>query len=113
MSHRLRLQGYHLIRYRDPVKLSDNIAELAPDLVIVNGRDFPLHWQVLSAEISILGMTGTTVILASPSCPQNFGQFKELKISWLEYTGSIDKNIFRACLDQASQAKHISVSDTE
>lgn len=112
ISHRLRLQGYEIIRYRDPVKLSDNIIELAPDLVVINGQDFPLHWQVLSAEIRMLRRTDTTVIVVSSSRPQNFEQFEKLKIVWLEYSGEIDKTIFRACLDKASQFKKITVSTT-
>lgn len=113
MSHRLRLQGYTLVRYRDPVKLSDNVAELAPALVVINARDFPLHWQILTAEISLLGLSDTAVILAGPSCPQNFNQYQARNLCWLEYDGSIDKNKMRACLAAVLPAKFLTSSNGE
>lgn len=105
MSHRLRLLGYDIIRFRDPVKLTDTITELAPKLLIVNGQDFPLHWQVLGAEISLLGMSEIALIIATSSFPRNIEQFKGMKVCWLEYAGSIDKNMIHACLEKLLPAK--------
>ena len=67
VSHRSRLQKYSVIRYRDPVKLSDNIPELRPDALIIRYVDFPLHWELFIAELGCLGGSQTTkVILFTP-----------------------------------------------
>jgi hypothetical protein len=47
---RLRLGRYSVIRYRDPIKLSDNLEELSPDLVVIKVSDYPLHWQILASQ---------------------------------------------------------------
>ncbi|MEN6297326.1 MAG: hypothetical protein ABFC92_05175 [Rectinema sp.] len=39
------------LRYRDPLRVLDYIAELEPDAVIVRQKDFPLHEQLLAALI--------------------------------------------------------------
>jgi hypothetical protein len=54
VSHRSRLMGHSVIRYRDAVKLADNLPELKPDFVIVRVMDFPLHWELLAAELAFL-----------------------------------------------------------
>ncbi len=51
VSHRSRLQKYSVVRYRDPVKLADNLPEIHPDLLIVRFKDFPSHWELLAAEL--------------------------------------------------------------
>jgi hypothetical protein len=51
VSHRSRLQKYSVVRYRDPVKLADNLPEIHPDLLIVRFKDFPFHWELLAAEL--------------------------------------------------------------
>ena len=67
VSHRSRLQKCSVIRYRDPVKLSDNIPELRPDALIIRYADFPLHWELFIAELRCLeGLQTTKVILFTP-----------------------------------------------
>ncbi len=39
------------MRYRDPVKLADSLEELHPDVLIIRFEDYPLHWELLAAEI--------------------------------------------------------------
>jgi len=51
VAHRSRLHKYSVIRYRDPVKLADNLPELRPELIIIRGLDFPLHWEVLASQL--------------------------------------------------------------
>jgi hypothetical protein len=51
VSHRLRLHRFSIIRYRDPVKLSDNLAELRPELLVVRHEDFPLHGELLASQL--------------------------------------------------------------
>lgn len=55
ISHRLRLRHYAVVRYRDPVKLSDNLQELRPELLVVRKEDYPLHWVVLAAQLRCSG----------------------------------------------------------
>jgi hypothetical protein len=50
-AHRSRLQNYAVIRYRDPVKLADNLPEINPDILIVRFEDFPIHAELLAAEL--------------------------------------------------------------
>lgn len=38
-----------VIRYRDPVRVLDSIAELKPGAVVMRQKDFPLHAQLLTA----------------------------------------------------------------
>jgi|GEM_PF-850832 hypothetical protein len=51
VAHRSRLHKYNVIRYRDPVKLADNLAELKPELIIIRGVDFPRHWEVIASQL--------------------------------------------------------------
>jgi hypothetical protein len=51
VAHRSRLQKYSVIRYRDPVKLADSLPELNPDVLIIRFEDYPLHAELLAAEI--------------------------------------------------------------
>jgi hypothetical protein len=67
VSHRSRLQKYSIIRYRDPVKLADNIPELRPDALIIRLEDFPLHWELFPFELNCLGtLQNTKIILFTP-----------------------------------------------
>lgn len=67
VSHRARLQKYSVIRYRDPVKLADNIPELRPDALIIRFEDFPFHWELFSSELQFMeGMQNTRLILFTP-----------------------------------------------
>ncbi len=50
VSHRCRLRRFRIVRYRDPVKLADNLLELKPDLVVARQEDYPLHWEALAAQ---------------------------------------------------------------
>jgi hypothetical protein len=45
------LKRHSIVRYRDPVKLADNLQELSPDSVFIRGADFPLHWMELLAQL--------------------------------------------------------------
>ena len=47
----LRPLGFETIRYRNPVKVMDNLEEIAPDAVVVSALDFPRHWKALSQDI--------------------------------------------------------------
>jgi hypothetical protein len=47
----LRDADVSVIRYRDPLRVLDYIAELAPDALIVRQKDFPLHAQLLAVLI--------------------------------------------------------------
>lgn len=51
VAHRSRLQNYAVIRYRDPVKLADNLPEINPDALVIRYDDFPLHAELLAAEL--------------------------------------------------------------
>lgn len=51
VTHRARLQKYSVARYRDPVKLADSLQELHPDALVIRFEDYPLHWELLAAEI--------------------------------------------------------------
>ncbi|HCO48429.1 MAG TPA: hypothetical protein DIT55_02940 [Spirochaetaceae bacterium] len=51
VTHRSRLQKYSVARYRDPVKLADSLPELHPDVLIIRFEDYPLHWELLAAEV--------------------------------------------------------------
>jgi hypothetical protein len=51
VAHRSRLHNYSVARYRDPVKLADNLPELRPELVVIRGIDFPLHWEMLASQL--------------------------------------------------------------
>lgn len=68
VAHRSRLQNYAVIRYRDPVKLADNLPEINPDVLIVRYEDFPLHAELLAAELRCADtarMTKVVLIAAS------------------------------------------------
>lgn len=62
-AHRTRLDKYQVIRYRDPVKLVDNLGELKPDLVIVRQRDFPLHASLIAAALAFGRQTVSSKVL--------------------------------------------------
>jgi hypothetical protein len=44
----LKPLGFEIIRYRNPVKAIDNMAEIGPDAVLISARDFPRHWKVVA-----------------------------------------------------------------
>ena len=68
VAHRSRLQKYSVVRYRDPVKLADSLPELHPDILIVRREDFPLHWELLAAELLCLaGMRNVRMLVFSAS----------------------------------------------
>lgn len=63
VSQRCRLQGYTVVRYRDPVKLADNLPELKPDVLVVRHKEFPAHGELLAAQLRCGEHgEGTTVI---------------------------------------------------
>jgi len=51
VAHRSRLHKYSVARYRDPVKLADNLPELRPELLVIRGTDYPLHWEILASQL--------------------------------------------------------------
>lgn len=68
VAHRARLQKYSVVRYRDPVKLADSLPELHPDLLIARFEDYPLHWELLAAELLCLeGMGDVRMVVISTS----------------------------------------------
>jgi hypothetical protein len=75
VAHRSRLHKYTVVRYRDPVKLADSLQELHPDALIVRSEDYPLHWEILAAELL---------------CLNNMGNVKTIVFS----TGDVDPGSF-------------------
>lgn len=66
VSHRTRLLKYEVLRYRDPVKLIDNLEELRPQAVIVHETDFPGHWEILAATVCCSdSLKGTRILVVS------------------------------------------------
>lgn len=66
VAHRIRLSGNTAVRYRDPVKLLDNIPELGCDAIVARQADFPLQWQTLAAALPRLAPgAGTRFILGT------------------------------------------------
>ncbi|MCE1196923.1 hypothetical protein LWX53_10545 [bacterium] len=63
VAHRSRLQNYAVIRYRDPVKLADNLPELNPDALIVRCEDFPLHAELLAVELQCADSPRATKVI--------------------------------------------------
>ncbi len=51
VSQRCRLQGYTVVRYRDPVKLADNLPELKPDILVIRHKEYPVHGELLAAQL--------------------------------------------------------------
>lgn len=68
VTHRSRLQKYSVARYRDPVKLADSLQELQPDALVIRFEDFPMHWELLAAEILCSdGLRQTKIIIFAPT----------------------------------------------
>ncbi len=64
VAHRSRLHKYSVVRYRDPVKLADNLPELRPELLIIRGMDFPLHWEAIASQLLCTkNLNATKVVL--------------------------------------------------
>jgi len=84
VSHRSRLQKYSIVRYRDPVKLADNIPELRPDVLIIRFEDFPLHWELFVSELQCTeGLQTTKIVVFTPPAmildqPYPIGNFYSL-----------------------------------
>jgi hypothetical protein len=47
----LKPLGFEIIRYRNPVKAIDNLAEIDPDAIIMSAKDFPRHWKVVAQAV--------------------------------------------------------------
>jgi hypothetical protein len=47
----LKPLGFEVIRYRNPVKAIDNLAEISPDAIVISARDFPRHWKILAQMV--------------------------------------------------------------
>jgi hypothetical protein len=108
VSHRLRLHRFTVVRYRDPVKLSDNLPELKPDLLVVRQEDFPLHWELLAAQLFCTrGMADCPFCLFAPKNPGLPAQARPWpKLSLLEESGSSrSPQIFSAYLSKLASTK--------
>ncbi len=47
----LKPLGFEAVRYRNPLKALDNLAEIEPDAIILSARDYPRHWKVIAATV--------------------------------------------------------------
>ncbi|OQB94667.1 MAG: hypothetical protein BWX81_02379 [Spirochaetes bacterium ADurb.Bin110] len=47
----LHQKGIASIAYRDPLRALDHLTDLNPEAVIIRGKDFPLHQQLLAALV--------------------------------------------------------------
>jgi hypothetical protein len=43
--------GFEAMRYRNPLKALDNLAEIGPDAVVISAQDYPRHWKIMAAII--------------------------------------------------------------
>jgi hypothetical protein len=75
VGHRSRLQKYSVVRYRDPVKLADNLPEIHPDLLIIRFKDFPFHWELLAAELLCSENLRDVKILVFAQCEIDAARF--------------------------------------
>lgn len=73
VASRLRLLNYSAARYRDAVKLVDNLPELNPDAIVIRLEDFPLHWQILASELACMGGMNNARILLCGDVPGDPG----------------------------------------
>lgn len=90
VAHRSRLQKYSVVRYRDPVKLADNLPELNPDALIIRYEDYPLHSELLAAELLCReGLLNVKIIVFSPTDIDPGRAFRNLRCL-PEMTGSPD-----------------------
>ncbi|MCE5255947.1 MAG: hypothetical protein LLF89_03785 [Spirochaetaceae bacterium] len=71
ISYRSRLHKYSVVRYRDPVKLADNLMELRPDIVVAREQDFPFHWEMIAAEMAYMHILQNSrfILFAAPGSP--------------------------------------------
>lgn len=89
VSHRTRLLKYEVVRYRDPVKLIDNLEELRPQAVIVREADFPGHWDILAAMVCCSESLNGTRILAVAGKPAP-AAFHFETLTWMEAEKDMD-----------------------
>lgn len=83
VSHRTRLLKYEVLRYKDPVKLIDNLEELRPQAVIVREMDFPGHWEILAATVCCSdGLKGTRILVVSGKAGPSSMVYEAL--SWID-----------------------------
>ena len=47
----LRPLGFEAIRYRNPIKALDNLAEIEPDAIILSAADYPRHWKIIAQAV--------------------------------------------------------------
>ena len=67
VAHRSRLHNYSVARYRDPVKLADNLPELRPERVVIGIIDYPLHWEMLASQLLCMkNLSATRIVLFLP-----------------------------------------------
>ena len=74
VSQRCRLQGYTVVRYRDPVKLADNLPELKPDVLVIRHKEFPAHGELLAAQLKCgeHGEATTVLFCVTPRAKPEF-----------------------------------------
>jgi hypothetical protein len=47
----LKPLGFEVVRYRNPVKAIDNLAEISPDALVISACDFPRHWKIVTQMV--------------------------------------------------------------
>lgn len=47
----LKPLGFEAVRYRNPLKALDNLAEIEPDAIILSSRDYPRHWKIIAQTV--------------------------------------------------------------
>lgn len=84
----LEERGVSVLRYRDPVKLADNLPEIRPDFVAVRGADYPLHWMTLLAQIEFSSSLASSRLVLLGKSPPDESVLKRLsRFSCIKETG--------------------------
>lgn len=77
--------GYSTILYKWLLKALDNIEEISPDLIIINGVDYPRHWKTLVQFVHCKIIKKDVKIFLFVS--DNFSQEEEKKADFLGVSG--------------------------
>jgi len=107
VSKRARLHRYSVIRYRDPVKLIDNLDELSPAVLILRYEDFPLHWKTVAGYAHFSAALKNTVsILFTPSALSSPFPDPSLRN---EVLSEEPKGVGRDFLDESTSSRFASI----
>ncbi|MDE5897922.1 MAG: hypothetical protein K2H09_01455 [Treponemataceae bacterium] len=60
----LHSHGYETIRYKWLIKALDNVAEIEPDLTVINVRDYPRHWKIFAQFAKSSGKAAGIILYA-------------------------------------------------